>query len=374
MEEFYLVLASNGGTNMFPKNCANHFYNSLAHPLHLDGKWRVSLQEISYINSMDTITDEEIAITIEGEPTLHLTRIDHIDESKKRSIYVEMKQLTGEIIWRVTINLSELKKNDFHFPLRLKMVDKTNKRDVLEYDINKGEMAIDVMELKEGHQYVLMGYKKRYPPPMREIKPIKAGYYYTAEELCDEMNRVLDGKAAFEVEMVGKDKFFKIAVKAKVELEMRNGLHYILGFKKLILKGKMKADVKSDLIRGSFAMFIYCDIVDNIMVGDEETPLLRTVHLPTTKRGETVNQSFKSGYYMQLTKSYMNYIEVDVRSDSGEPFPFSKHVKMLLTLHFKRDKNSGGLGHRSTGQWPVGPAIYGCGGPCDVLLHHSVII
>ena len=42
---------------------------------------------------------------------------------------------------------------------------------------------------------------------------------------------------------------------------------------------------------------------------------------------------------MQLTKSYMNYIEVDVRSDSGEPFPFSKHVKMLLTLHFKRDKN-----------------------------------
>ena len=41
---------------------------------------------------------------------------------------------------------------------------------------------------------------------------------------------------------------------------------------------------------------------------------------------------------MRVAKPNMNSIEVDVRSDSGEPFPFSKHVKMLLTLHFKREK------------------------------------
>ena len=48
---------------------------------------------------------------------------------------------------------------------------------------------------------------------------------------------------------------------------------------------------------------------------------------------------FNPGFYMRVNKANISVVEVDVRSDSGEPFPFAKECKMLLTLHFKREKD-----------------------------------
>ena len=62
MDDFYLVLASNASHEIYPKNRGYHFYNVLKRLLVLTGKWRVSLQEIIYRNSIQTIVDEKIRI------------------------------------------------------------------------------------------------------------------------------------------------------------------------------------------------------------------------------------------------------------------------------------------------------------------------
>ena len=64
------------------------------------------------------------------------------------------------------------------------------------------------------------------------------------------------------------------------------------------------------------------------MVGSTKVPLLRTVHLQQTKRGEVVNHLFHPGFYLSVNKPYLSVIEVDIRNDQGE---------VMLTLHFNRD-------------------------------------
>ena len=68
MDDFYLVLASNGAAHMYPDNTANHFYNPLAHSIQLPGKWHVALQEITYENSINTIVDEKIRLITSPPP------------------------------------------------------------------------------------------------------------------------------------------------------------------------------------------------------------------------------------------------------------------------------------------------------------------
>ena len=68
MDEFYLVLASDADSSMYSGNTSCHFYPLLPHPLLLHGKWGVSLQEISYENTINTIVDEQIQIRTTPAP------------------------------------------------------------------------------------------------------------------------------------------------------------------------------------------------------------------------------------------------------------------------------------------------------------------
>ena len=117
---------------------------------------------------------------------------------------------------------------------------------------------------------------------------------------------------------------------ANMKLEFMYGLHYVLGYATTI---DLRTEKKADLVRGAFAMFIYCDLVDGTMVGDVKASLLRTVPLNRRKeRGGVVNHLFNPGLYMRVNKSLFNVIGVDIRTDSGEEFPFARDSKMLLIL------------------------------------------
>ncbi len=111
----------------------------------------------------------------------------------------------------------------------------------------------------------------------------------------------------------------------------------MLGFKEAHLIENKKADYKVELTRGACSMFVYCDMVESIMVGDVNVPLLRTTHLHTAEQGAIVNHVFNPPMYMKLSKTIVNMIEIDIRTDTGEAFPLSSHGKLILTLHFVYD-------------------------------------
>ena len=91
-----------------------------------------------------------------------------------------------------------------------------------------------------------------------------------------------------------------------------------------------------DLQRGFYSLFVYCDVVEHVVVGDVKAPLLRTVNI-TGKEGLTVNRIFQTVQYVPVQRKQFNTIEIDIRDDTGRPVPFQRG-KVIVTLHFRRKR------------------------------------
>ena len=62
-EDFYVILASNASTDIFPENSNNNFRIKLASCIDLDDNYLVSATEFSFHNSIPTFNGEKIIVT-----------------------------------------------------------------------------------------------------------------------------------------------------------------------------------------------------------------------------------------------------------------------------------------------------------------------
>ena len=85
------------------------------------------------------------------------------------------------------------------------------------------------------------------------------------------------------------------------------------------------------------SLFVYCDILEHVIVGDTKAPLLRSISV-SGKPGDIVREIYDKPLYVPIQKKHFESIEIDIRSDFGEPVPFV-NGKSLMTLHFRMSKN-----------------------------------
>lgn len=83
--------------------------------------------------------------------------------------------------------------------------------------------------------------------------------------------------------------------------------------------------------------FIYCDIISPQIVGDVLAPLLRVIAMNTLKYTYGTNRmmTFSPPYYLPIMRREFDIIEIDIRSETGEPIPFEFGTS-CIKLHFKR--------------------------------------
>ena len=87
------------------------------------------------------------------------------------------------------------------------------------------------------------------------------------------------------------------------------------------------------------ALYVYCDCIDYQFVGDTFAPLFRVVAVTNDlKYGDYVNVIFDAPHYIPVSRNSINTIEVDLRSDIGEPIKFN-NGKTLVKLHFRPKLN-----------------------------------
>jgi hypothetical protein len=91
-----------------------------------------------------------------------------------------------------------------------------------------------------------------------------------------------------------------------------------------------------DINRGFSSMYIYCNVLEHVPVGDTKAPLLRIVHL-SGKGGDNVHTLYEKPLYVPLQQKHFDSIEIDIRSDTGNPIPF-EYGKSIVTLHFRHCK------------------------------------
>ena len=86
------------------------------------------------------------------------------------------------------------------------------------------------------------------------------------------------------------------------------------------------------------SLFVYCDILEQVIVGDTKASLLRSLSV-SGKYGNIVREIYDKPMYVPIQKKHFESIEIDIRSDFGEPVSFV-NGKSSVKLHFCMSSNS----------------------------------
>ena len=97
----------------------------------------------------------------------------------------------------------------------------------------------------------------------------------------------------------------------------------------------IKGDRPFDLNRGMDTLWLYTDLVEPQRVGDREVSLLRIIPTRGDHWGETVVLNYERAQYLNLTKTSVASIPVEIFNTYGlKPIEFASDV--ILKLHFRK--------------------------------------
>lgn len=92
----------------------------------------------------------------------------------------------------------------------------------------------------------------------------------------------------------------------------------------------------ADIHQGFYSMYVYCDLVETVVVGDSLVPLLRIVPIKG-KPGEMVTQQYEGIHYKPLQRNHISQIDIYLMTDYGELIPFETgKVSVTVALRRKR--------------------------------------
>lgn len=81
-------------------------------------------------------------------------------------------------------------------------------------------------------------------------------------------------------------------------------------------------------------LFVYCDLIQDQIVGDKTAPLLRIVPV-TVPLGATQHSVYNRPHYMPLRTNSFHTVEISIRDKAGEKTRF-EFGPLIVTLHLRR--------------------------------------
>ena len=85
-----------------------------------------------------------------------------------------------------------------------------------------------------------------------------------------------------------------------------------------------------------YSMYVYCDLLQHVVVGDTKAPLLRIVNKPPrTFTRRHLHKIFNPILYVPPQKKNFDTVEINIMTDTGDPVPF-RSGKSILVLEFRR--------------------------------------
>ncbi len=94
------------------------------------------------------------------------------------------------------------------------------------------------------------------------------------------------------------------------------------------------ADYYPDMTAGTTALYVYCNIVSNQIVGDIMAPLLRVVNIQGENNGQ-VDQIYQDPHYLPILDREISSIHILIKGDTGHNIMFQSG-KVTLKLHFRK--------------------------------------
>ena len=190
---------------------------------------------------------------------------------------------------------------------------------------------------------------------------------YESDELVNLINNVIESETQFQsyiqrtkLTLSNGKSFFRelprirdvqgrTAIQLPEEIKtmyMNRELAYLLGFvnhpkhddARIEILNSSKQAILSSHLRppngGIFYYFLYIDLIDFQMIGNQKAPLLRITPAIDTNVPLVKSIQFEHLYYYKLSKSIITQITPEIRSEFGELIKF-KYAYPLYVFHFR---------------------------------------
>jgi hypothetical protein len=279
MTHFYVTFPSNSSSKFYPGNTLSNFTTRLHSSISLSGDWEVALAEIIFPKSwMNVPRGAKFTIDCEECPS---SEVRSISDSGINAFYVA-KSYSIE----------------------------------LEVPCGYYETMSEVTDAMNAE------ISQRYSPP--DMKTVR-GPRFVTKYRNQHVYATLQENMSISISPI-------LAVILGVEDE-QNPLHLPEEFESSTIMCNRMSDVNG----GTHSLYIYCDILEHIPVGDTKAPLLRIVDCKGLGN-EIQHKSFENLRYMPLQKKNFDSVEIDIRNSFGDRIAFeSGHL--VVTLHFRRANN-----------------------------------
>ena len=118
------------------------------------------------------------------------------------------------------------------------------------------------------------------------------------------------------------------------DLYLSKRLSDILGFFKTspYAPGDRKSEYPADIEDGTHNLYVYCDLIERVAVGNAKVPLLRIVPI---QKGPIITTSYNQVFYYPVMRKIFGAVEINIKGDTGEIIPFVGG-KSFVTLHFRQ--------------------------------------
>lgn len=102
-----------------------------------------------------------------------------------------------------------------------------------------------------------------------------------------------------------------------------------------IIKGNEDGFNCYDLNSGIHSLFIYCSLIDSVIVGNSFAPLLRAIPVQNKKFGDQCHMVYTKPYFYPLATNSFQTIHTSIRDKTGKHIPF-KFGETTIVLEFKK--------------------------------------
>lgn len=328
MNEFYMILSSN--TNG-AGNQPNKFTTTLKTPINFNDSQKFSMALTKMLYTTTSVTflgSEHLTGSFNKEKNLLLNK-DFIlknDDAPLRSggggsYRIQITSPIPKNAKSFALTQSLLPDNDTgksHFRSRKELEDH-------EFILNHDHSHRQVSE----YAFMLMRYKKNIDITM------KPALYTSVKDIKKMLNKTCN-EEIFDVD--GNN--LKLVLKGKSWIKMSPQLSYTLGFDMenfgvgtFIAKNPPRFQYHAD------SMFVYTDIVDYSPTGDENAPLLQLIPFQKSKPMQQSSWNAFNEMMIPIRNQLISQISIEIRTSTGELFPFMDNTNVQLVLHFKNFNN-----------------------------------
>jgi len=213
----------------------------------------------------------------------------------------------------------------------------------------EGEWVASLKEISKPVSFVNMPYnfaefdvrhKGASDDGAQKTLTMQGGMYRRNEEVLDRLNEI---SSLYNVEfhLAGRrNRKVQIVVGDTHEIRMNENLAIVLGLSpqhgwyasgQHLARSQMILPPREDVT----TMFVYCDILQHVVVGDITAPLLRVVDMRKYSAKPKMHTINDTPLFVPIQKKMFDTIEVNLMTDTGMPVPFDDG-KSHIVLELKK--------------------------------------